>query len=122
MSDDTKRRVNPFTDGDVSLMLHDLDALTRDVHPVDGTEVPHNHHACIRARDWVAQLEAAPTVQISRARNLTGAFVDKIARECRRQEIPLATFDADFILGVMMEWLSVNHAALTARGVRRFRT
>lgn len=68
-----------------------------------------------------SRVPARPVTRPSRARNLTGAFVDKIASECRRQEIPLDTYDADFVLGVMMQWLDANNAALTGRGVRRFR-
>lgn len=57
-------RLNPFTDADVTMMLHDLDALVRALHPDDPTfsKVVHNHHACIRLRDWIARLNASPSV------------------------------------------------------------
>lgn len=68
-----------------------------------------------------ARLRVAHTSTPSNARNLTGALVDKIRYECRRGEIALDTYDADYILGVMTQWLAENDAALTSKGVRRFR-
>lgn len=61
------------------------------------------------------------TVKPSRARNLTRALFDKVKYECDKQGIVLDTYDADFIMAVMLEWLEANDAALTKTGVKRFR-
>lgn len=45
----------------------------------------------------------------------------KLTKELRGQGHNLETFDPDFIVGVVMEFLSENDAVLTATGVRRYK-
>lgn len=65
--------------------------------------------------------ESRPRAIPSRAHNLTRALFDKVKYECQKQGIPLDTYDGDFIMAVMLEWLEANDAALTKSGVKRFR-
>lgn len=44
-----------------------------------------------------------------------------LAAECKKVRIPLDTYDPDFIVGTIMEFLMRKNAALTGRGVRRFK-
>lgn len=70
--------------------------------------------------EWTVEA-VTPCARPSHARNLTLALVDRVKNECRRLGVGLDTYDPDFIVGVAMDWLSSNDAALTGRGVRRFR-
>lgn len=58
---------------------------------------------------------------VSRAKNLNMALVGRMNSVAKRHGIKLDTFDMDLIVGAAQEWLAENNAALTGRGVRRFR-
>lgn len=56
------------------------------------------------------------------ARQPTGdeLFEAYIRRRWSGAELPpLDTYDLDFLLGAMMEWLGENNAVLTARGIEK---
>lgn len=63
----------------------------------------------------------APPAQPSRAKNLTGALMDYVRDHAKKGGVVLDRYDADYIIGIQMEWLEKNDAALTKTGVRRFR-
>jgi hypothetical protein len=49
-------------------------------------------------------------------------MADWLRQECARAGISLDTYDNWFIVGSLQKFLETNNAALTSRGVRRFKT
>ncbi len=46
---------------------------------------------------------------------------ERLAKELKAQGYFLETFDPDFVIGVVVGFLSDNDAVLTATGVRRYK-
>lgn len=55
------------------------------------------------------------------AAQLNAELVTRLRAECKQHRIPLDRFDADFIVGLMMEWLRQKDAALTGDGIKLIR-
>jgi hypothetical protein len=55
------------------------------------------------------------------ARNDDQDLTNHLRAQLKKQGIFMDKYDPDFIMGVLMEWLRTNDAALTSAGVRRFK-